>query len=139
MRNQKGFGVWSDLVDDSIVLLQNEFKLVVVRLEFIFLEKNNLGTLWDINSDSGQALSLSDKGKDLSIEVDIELVVFGVTDNESGLKTGFSFLNFVGPLSSPEILEREQGVTNLIVHLDVSLKIGLLLVDQILWELFHWA
>lgn len=62
-----------------------------------------------------------------------------MTNNESGLKTSFSFLNFVGPLSSPEILEREQGVTDFVVHLYVSLKVGLLLVDQILWELFHWT
>ena len=62
-----------------------------------------------------------------------------MTDNESGLKTSFSFLHLVGPLLSPEVLEREEGVTDLVIHLDVSLKVGLLLVDQVLWELLHWA
>ena len=62
-----------------------------------------------------------------------------MTDNESGLKTSFSFLHLVCPLLSPEILEREESVTNLVIHLDVSLEIGLLLVDEILWELFHWS
>jgi len=103
------------------------------------LEEDNLGRLWNINSNSGQALGFSNEGEDLSIEVDVELVVLWVTDYESGLKTGFSFLNLVGPLLSPEILEREESVTNLVVHLNVSLKIGLLLVDEILWELFHWS
>ena len=62
-----------------------------------------------------------------------------MTDNESGLKTSFSFLNLVGPLLSPEVLEGEEGITDLVIHLDVSLKVGLLLVDQVLWELLHWA
>lgn len=139
MRHQKGFGVWSDLVNDSVVLLQDKLQLVVVHLEFVFLKKNNLGTLWDVDSNSGQALSLSNESQDFSIEVDIELVVLWVTDYESGLKTSFSLLNLVGPFLSPEILEGEEGVTNLVVHLDVSLKIGFLLVDQVLWELLHWS
>jgi hypothetical protein len=103
------------------------------------LEKNNLGTLWDVDSNSGQALSLSNESQDFGIEVDIELVVFWVTDYESGLKTSFSLLNLIGPFLSPEILEGEEGVTNLVVHLDVSLEISFLLVDQILWELLHWS
>ena len=136
---KKRFGVWSDLVNNSVVLLQDELKLVVVHLEFIFLEEDNLGRLWNVNSNSGQALGFSNEGEDLSIEVDVELVVLWVTDYESGLKTGFSFLNLVGPLLSPEILEREESVTNLVIHLNVSLEVGLLLVDEILWELFHWS
>ena len=60
-----------------------------------------------------------------------------MTDNESGLKTSFSFLNFVGPLSSPEILEREEGVTDLVIHLNESS--GFLLFDKVLWELLHWS
>jgi hypothetical protein len=60
-----------------------------------------------------------------------------MTNNESGLKTSFSFLNFVGPFSSPEILEREKSVTDFVIHLDISLKVGFLFVDQILRELFH--
>lgn len=139
MWNQKGFGVWSDLVNNSVVLLQDELKLVVVHLEFILLEKDNLGALWNINSNSGQAFGFSNKGKNFGIEVDIEFVVLWVTDYESGLKTSFSLLDFVSPLLSPEILEREESITDLVIHLDVSLEVGLLLVDEVLWELFHWS
>jgi hypothetical protein len=84
------------------------------------LQKNDLSTLWDVDTDSGQALSLSNESQDFGIEVDIELVVFWVTDYESGLKTSFSLLNLIGPFLSPEILEGEEGVTNLVVHLNKS-------------------
>ena len=60
-----------------------------------------------------------------------------MTDNESSLKTSFGLLDLMGPLLSPEILEGEESVTNLVVHLDESL--GLLLLDQVLWELLHWS
>jgi len=53
------------------------------------------------------------------------------------LKTSLSLLDLMGPLLSPEILEGEESVTDLVVHLDESL--GLLLLDQVLWELLHWA
>lgn len=49
---EKRLGVWSDLVDDAVVLSEDELELVVVHLEFVLLQKNDLGTLWDINSDS---------------------------------------------------------------------------------------
>ena len=139
MRHQKGLGVRSNLVDDSVVLLQDELQLVVVHLELVLLEKDNLGALWNVNSDSGQALGFSDEGQNFGIEVDIQLVVLWVTDYESGLKTSLCFLDLVGPFLSPEVLEREESVTNLVVHLNVSLKVGLLLVDQVLRELLHWS
>ena len=60
-----------------------------------------------------------------------------MTDNECSLKTSLGFLDLMGPLLSPEILEGEESVTDLVVHLDESL--GLLLLDQVLWELLHWA
>ena len=53
------------------------------------------------------------------------------------MKTSLGFLDLMGPLLSPEILEGEESVTDLVVHLDESL--GLLLLDQVLWELLHWA
>ena len=61
MRHQKRLGVWSNLVYDSVVLLQDELQLVVVHLELVLLQKNNLSAFWDIDSDSGQALGLSDE------------------------------------------------------------------------------
>lgn len=139
MRHQEGLRVWPNLVNDSVVLLQDKLKLVVVHFEFVLLQKNDLGALRDINSDSSQALSLSDESQDFSIEVDIELVVLWVTDYESGLKSSLGLFNFVGPFLSPEVLEGEESVTNFIVHLDVSLEIGLLLVYQVLRELLHRA
>jgi hypothetical protein len=60
-----------------------------------------------------------------------------VTDYEGSLKTSLGLLDLMGPFLSPEILEREESITNLVIHLDESL--GLLLLDQILWELLHWS
>jgi hypothetical protein len=99
------------------------------------LEEDNLGTLWDINSDSGEALGFSDESKDLRVEVDVELVVLWMSDDEGSLETSLGLLDLMGPFLSPEILEGEESVTNLVVHLDESL--GLLLLDQVLWELLH--
>jgi len=137
MWHKKRFGVWSNLVDDSVVLLQDELKLVVVHLELVFLEKDDLGAFWNVDSNSGEALGFSDKSKDLRVEVNIKFVVLWMSDYQSSLQTGFSFLNFVRPLLSPEILEGEESVTDLVVHLNESS--GFLLLDKILWELLHWS
>ena len=109
--------VWPDLVDDPIILSQDKLKLIVVHLELVFLEEYNLCTFWDFNSNSGQALGLSDEGKDFRVEVDIQLIVLWVTDYESGLKTGLSLLDFSCPFLSPEVFEGEESVADSIVHL----------------------
>ena len=137
MWHKKRFGVWSDLVDDTVVLLEDELELVVVHLELVFLEKDDLGALWNVDSNSGKALGFSDESKDLRVEVNVKFVVLWMSDYQSSLQTGFSFLNFVRPLLSPEILEGEESVTDLVVHLDESS--GFLLLDEILWELLHWS
>jgi len=134
---EERLGVWSNLVDDSVVFSEDKLELVVVHLELVFLQKNNLGALWDINTDSSEALGFSNKGKDLRVKVDIKLVVLWMTDNESGLKSSLSLLNLGSPLLSPKVLEREESVTNLIVHLDILL--GLSGLDEVLWELLHWS
>ena len=120
MWNKKRFGVWSDLVDNSVVFLKDKLKLVVVHLEFLFLEKDDLGALWNVDSNSGEALGFSDEGKDLRVEVNVKFVVFWMSDYQSSLQSSFSFLNLVRPLLSPEVFEREECVTNLVVHLDES-------------------
>jgi hypothetical protein len=117
--NEKTLGVWSDLVDDSVVFSQYKLKLIVVHFELVFLEKDNLGALWDFNSNSGQALSFSDESKDFRVEVDVELVVLWMSDYECGLKTSLSLLDFGSPFLSPEVLEGEEGVTDSVVHLDI--------------------
>ena len=137
MWHKKRFGVWSDLVDDSIVLLEDELELVVVHLELVFLEKDDLGALWNVDTNSRKALGFSDESKNLRVEVDVKFVVLWMSDYQSSLQTGFGFLNFVRPLLSPEILEGEESVTDLVVHLDESS--GFLLLDEILWELLHWS
>jgi len=60
-----------------------------------------------------------------------------MTDNESSLETSLGVLNLLDPLFSPEVLEREKSVTDLVVALHCLL--GLLLLDQILRELLHGA
>lgn len=56
-------------------------------------------------------------------------------DYQSGLQAGLSLLHFMGPLLAPEVLEREESVADLVVHLHELL--GLLLLDQGLGELLH--
>lgn len=119
MWNKQTLGVWSDLVDDPVVLSENELKLVVVHLELVLLEKNDLCALWDLNADSGQALGLSDEGENLRVEVDIELVVLWMSDYEGGLKASLGLLYLGSPFLSPEVLEGEEGVTDSVVHLYV--------------------
>jgi hypothetical protein len=65
------------------------------------LEKDDLGTLWDVDSDSGKALGFSDKCKDLRVEVNVKFIVLWVTDYQSSLQSSLSLLNFVRPLGSP--------------------------------------
>ena len=65
MWHEKTLGVWSDLVDNSVILFKNKLELVVIHLEFVFLEQDNLGALWNVDSNSGQALSFLDQSDDL--------------------------------------------------------------------------
>jgi len=137
MWNKKTLGVWSDLVDNSIVFLKDKLKLIIVHLEFVFLKKDDLGAFWNVNSNSGKAFGFSNKSKDFRVEVNVKFIVLWVPDYQSSLQTSFSFLNFVRPLSSPEILEGEECVTDLVIHLNESS--GFLLFDKVLWELLHWS
>jgi hypothetical protein len=121
MRNEKRLGVWSNLVDNPVVLSENELELVVVHLELVLLEKNNLGALWDIDTYSSEALGFSNEGEDLRVEIDVELVVLWMTNDKSGLESCFGLLDLSSPLLSPKILEGEKSVTDLVVHLDVLL------------------
>lgn len=104
-------------------------------LELLFLKKDDLGRLWNVDSNSGQALGLTDEGEDLGVEVDVETVVVWVANDESGLETSLCFLDFESPLLPPEVLIREQGVTNLVVLLDWALVVALL--GELWWELLH--
>ena len=70
MWHKETLSIWSDLVNDPVILSQDELELIVVHLELVFLKEYDLCTLWDFNSNSGQALGLSDKGKDFRVEVD---------------------------------------------------------------------
>jgi hypothetical protein len=107
MWHKKRFGVWSDLVDNSVILTEHKMELIVVHFEFVFLKENNFGAFWDLNANSRQALGLSNESENLRVEVDIELIVLWVTDYECGLKTSLGFLNFLSPFLSPEVLEGE--------------------------------
>lgn len=59
-----------------------------------------------------------------------------MTDDQGGLKTNFSFLNIINPLSSPKWLEGDQGVADFVVSLHLLLVI--LVFDECLRELLHW-
>jgi hypothetical protein len=89
------------------------------------LEEDDLGRLWDFDgTNSGEALGFSDEGHDLRIEVDIESVVLRMSDDESSLEACFGSINLSGPFLPPEILIREQSITNLVVSLNKFLRAG---------------
>ena len=139
VRNEQTLGVWSDLVYDSIVLAKDELELAVVRLELLFLEENDFGTLWDLNADTGQAFGLSDEGEDLRIEVDVQLVVIWMSDNESGKKTSLCLLDLNNPSLPPFIFKVEQSVCDSVVVSDLLHGLlSLLGSEQLLGEVLHW-
>jgi len=107
----------------------------VVVLEFFFLKKNNLGGLRNIDSNSGEALSFTDKSKNLRVKVDIKTVVIGVANDKGSLEASLCLLDLKGPLLPPEVLVREKGVTDLVVLLDGALVVALL--GELWGELLH--
>ena len=137
MGHKQRLGVRSNLVHNSVILSEDKLQLVVVHLELLLLEQDNLGGLRDVDSDSGDALGLSDEGQDLLVEVHVELVVLGMSDDQGGLETGLSVLYLLDPLFSPQVLEGEESVTDLVVVLEGFLR--LLLLDQVLGELLDGA
>ena len=120
MRHQEGLGVGANLVNDSVVLAEDEGKFVVVHLELLFLEEDDLGTLRDLNTDTAEALGLTNQGHDLAIEVDVELVVVWVTDNKCGKKASLGLLDLNNPSLAPLILKVEKVVGDLVVALHLS-------------------
>jgi len=135
VRNEETLGVGANLVNNAVVFLEHKLKFVVVHLELIFLKKDNLGTLGDINTDTGKAFGLTDKGEDFAIEVNVEFVVLRVSNDKSSLKTSLGLLDFTRPLGTPEELIQEQSVTNVVVMLDLGfLTRGL---NELRRELLH--
>jgi hypothetical protein len=136
VRHKKRLGVGSDLVDDSVVLSEDELELVLVGLELILLQQDDLGRLRDINgTNSREALSFSDEGHNLRVEVDIQLVVLRMSDDKGSLEASLGTINLGGPFLPPEILIGEEGVTNFVVGLDKLL--GASKLDDVWRELFH--
>lgn len=135
MRNKQALCVRSDLVDNSVVFSEDKVKFTVVHFELIFLQENDLSTLRNVNTDSGQAFCLTDQSQNLTVEVDIEFIVVRMPDNESGLKSSLCLLNLMSPLLAPEVLEREESVAGLVVHLHKLF--GLLLLNERRRELLH--
>lgn len=117
VRNEQGLGVGTDLVDDPVVFAKDELELVVVALELVFLKKHNLGGLRDFNANTRKALGLTDQSKDLRVKVDVQLVVVGMTDDKSSLKTNLSLFDLIDPLGAPESLESNKSESNLVVLL----------------------
>jgi len=137
MGHEKGFGVGTDLGNDSLVLLENVLELVVVHFELVFLEEDDLGRLRDVNSDTGETLGFSDECEDFGVEVDVELVVVRVSDDEGCLKTclGSFYLNC--PFLLPEVLVVEDGVANLVVGFNMLLAV--FSACNFWREVLHWS
>jgi hypothetical protein len=135
MGNEERLGVGSDFVDDAVVFAEDEVQLTVVVLELFFLQKDDLGGLRNVDSNTGEALSFTDEGKDLSVKVDVESVVVGVTDDEGSLEASLCLLDLEGPLLSPEVLVGEKSVTDLVVLFHGAFVVTPL--GYIRGELFH--
>jgi len=133
--HQEGLGVGADLVHDSVVLAQHEVKLRVVVLELLLLQEDNLGRLGNVDSNTGEALSLTDESENLGVEVHVQTIVVGVTNDEGGLEASLCLLDFEGPLLPPQVLVREERVANLVVLFDGALVV--LLLGELWGELFH--
>lgn len=58
-----------------------------------------------------------------------------MSDYKGGLKSSLGLFNFMSPLLSPQVLEGEESVTSLVVHLNKLLR--LLLLDERGRELLH--
>jgi hypothetical protein len=71
MWHKERFCVWSDLIDNSVILTKHKLKLIVVHLEFVLLEKDNFGTLWNLNANSRQTLGLSDERENFRVKVHV--------------------------------------------------------------------
>ena len=52
MWHKETLSVWSDLVNDPVILSQDELELIVVHLELVFLKEYDLCTFRDVNADS---------------------------------------------------------------------------------------
>jgi len=120
VRNEETLGVGANLVNNAVVFLEHKLEFVVVHLELVFLKKDDLGTLRNVNTDTGKAFGLTDKGEDFAIEVNVEFVVLRVSNDKSSLKTSLGLLDFTRPLGTPEELIQEQSVTNVVVMLDLG-------------------
>jgi len=137
VRSKETASVRADLVHNTDSLAYNILELIVVVLEFVFLEEHNLGALWDFNANSGKAFSLTDEGHDLTIKVDVKLKVLVVTDEESSLESSLSSINFLLPFLTPHVLVGEEGVTETVMVSDVLSDVVGSLLNQLWGELFH--
>ena len=65
-----------DHANDTLVLIFDEIKFVVVSLELLFLKKNDLCAFWDAcKTFSVKSLGLSDQFLDLFLEVDLNFLL----------------------------------------------------------------
>mmetsp|Transcript_40210 Transcript_40210/g.45990 ORF Transcript_40210/g.45990 Transcript_40210/m.45990 type:complete len:334 (-) Transcript_40210:699-1700(-) len=136
MGRQQRLSDGSDLVVDTIILLEDVQQLVIVHLELLFLQEDNLGTFWDFNSSQSiQALGLTNELHDFHVKVDIQLSVLGMSNNQSGLKTGLGFLDLVTPSLQEQVLESCQRDGDLVVRTNESS--GIVLRGNDVREVLH--
>ena len=137
VRSKETAGVGADLVHNTDSLADDVLQLVVVVLELLFLEEHNFGTLRNFNSNSGEALGLTDESHDFTIKVNVKLEVLVVTDEESSLETSLCSIDFLLPFLTPHVLVGEKSVTQRVVVSHMLSDVVLSLLHQIWGELFH--
>jgi hypothetical protein len=138
MRHEERLGVGSDFVDNPVVLPEDESKLVVIHLELLFLKKNNLSTFRDLNTNTAKALGFTDESHDLTVKVHVQLVIVGMTNDESGKEASLGLLDLNNPSLAPFVLEVEEVVGDSVVALHLLHSSSRLSrAEKVRWELLH--
>lgn len=137
VRKQEVLADRLDLRVDSLVFLECVEEFVVVGFKLVFLEENDLRGFRDFNTLSIEALSFSDELHDFQVEVHVELLVFIVSDDESGLECSLGLFDFIYPiLVVPHFVDGEllaESVVGSVVSTDFSR------IDHVLRENVDWA
>ena len=137
MGHQQRFRVGSNLGNNAVIFSQNKLKLVIVLLEFLLLQEHNLGAFRDLNTDARKTLGFTDQSHDFLVEIDLQFVVGGLADDQSGQKTDFGLFDLDDPSLSPLVLVVEQIVRQVVVVLHDLRLLAVLGFKQIAWEVLH--
>jgi len=134
---KKILGDGLDFAENFLMLVENILKFVEVHLELLLLQKDDSGSLRDLNVLSLKTFGFTDELENSNIEVDIQGSGVRFSDNQSGLETSFGSLNLFAPGSEEPLLVDLEFKTDGIIGGQLCLK--LVFGDGCLWELVNWT